>query len=211
MRLLIPTAATMLCVFSAKPRAAAQTMKLPPNHSMQQSASGTPNLLRADFDGDGKADLFCVAEDAEGNGYFVVITTTRGRMESGTMPSCCASIERGAKPGVIRISSKGMRYFAYYTFRWDAAAKDFRLIGHDTESFGNAVHDGSGTSSLNLITGAFEASFNNYDEEREELTVLPKVRKKVVVNRRIYLQKFGEESEAWVSELAHRNFPKEVQ
>lgn len=210
MRTLLTSATATLCMLAASAQADAQTIKLPPNHSIQQSTSGAPNLLRTDLDGDGKADLFCVAEDAEGVGYFVAITSTRGRMESGKLPACCGSMEK-TKPGTLRIASKGMRGFSYYTFRWDAPAKDFRLIGYDTESFGNAANDGSGSSSLNLLTGDFVAAFNSYDEKKETLVALPKVRKKVKVDRRIHLQKFDEESEAWVANLAYQHFPKAVQ
>ncbi len=187
----------------------AQVPKMPPSHSLQSGIGSNP--IKADFDGDGKRDEFYVAEESENtDGYFIALMSTCGRIESPVVPLCCGSVDQKGK-GTLRAASKGMRGFSYWTFRWDAAAKDFRLIGYDTENFGNAMNDGSGTSSLNLLTGDFVAAFNSADVKSGELRALPKVRRKVVVSRRIYLQKFDEAADAWVADLARRNFPKEVQ
>jgi hypothetical protein len=127
---------------------------------------------------------------------------------SQALSMCCGSLSQ--KKGVIDVQSKGMRSFSYYKLRWDKAAGDFRLIGYSTESFGNAANDGSGNSSLNLLTGDYKAAYSIWNEKRAELVALPKVTRRLKLGRCIYLKSFGEETYEWLSDVNYRNLPKEL-
>ena len=188
----------------------AQDPKLPAGYMIQESASGSPNLLRGDFDGDGKRDVFCVIQlkGSEDGKLMAVLKSGKTVLYSHTLSMCCGSVSQGNN--VITLHSRGNRYFTYYKFRWEAQAKDFRLIGYDTESFGNAVHDGSGNSSLNMLTGDYEAEFNVWDEKTKDIKSLPKVSRKLKLERRIYLRQFGENAADWLMEVDMASRPKEL-
>lgn len=81
---------------------------------------------------------------------------------------CCNRIEQ--KGAVIKVYSNGMRYFENYTFRYNKTTSTFDFIGYDNESFGNAVNDGAGTHSINMLTGThighiYHADRNNPETE----------------------------------------------
>ena len=200
----------ILAILTVPNKTAAQELKLPAGYSILEDASGKASTLRYDFDGDGRQDVFCGIQPQEGADAKLMAVLKNGKavLYSQPLSMCCGSISQ--KKGVIDVHSKGMRGFTYYKFRWDAAAKDFRLIGYATESFGNATNDGSGKSSLNILTGAYEAAFNVWDEKRQKLVALPKVNRKITVGRRVYLKQFGEDADNWLAELNAANLPKEL-
>ncbi len=89
-------------------------------------------------------------------------------------------------PGQLKIE-KGVLIFHYQSMRWSADLKfrreakygDLRLIGFDTENYGNAVHDGAGSSSTNYLTGQRISNYMSWDEEIQDLVELPEKREKV--------------------------------
>ena len=89
-------------------------------------------------------------------------------------------------PGMLSID-KGVLTFHYQSMRWSTDLKfrketkygDLRLIGSDTENYGNAVHDGAGSSSTNYLTGQRISNYMSWDEEKQDLVDLPEKREKV--------------------------------
>jgi hypothetical protein len=189
--------------------ASAQAPQLPHGFHLLEDAPD-PCIVKADLDGDKKADVFCAAKrDNETDARLLAILKDgKSIITSGTLSMCCGSI--AVRGNVVDVHSQGMRGFSYYKFRWDAAAKDFRLIGYDTESFGTATGDGSGKSSINLLTGSYEAAFSVWNEKREQLIALPKIKRKVSVSRKFYLKGFNEDADQWLTDLNARYLPKEV-
>ncbi len=189
----------------------AQTPKLPAGYHIQMNASGQPNIVRYDFDGDGANDVVCAIEKGEEEDVKLMATLRNGKivLSSKSTSTCCGSMSQ--KSGVIDVHSKGMRGFSYYKFRWDKPAMDFRLIGYETESFGNAAHDGSGTSSLNLINGDFIAEYNSWNEKKQDLVTLPKVKRKIPVSKKMYLKNFGDDMDEGLATMTHKYLPKAVQ
>ncbi|MDV6168592.1 hypothetical protein R1T16_09170 [Flavobacterium sp. DG1-102-2] len=64
-------------------------------------------------------------------------------------------------------------------FRYDAKTKKIMLIGMSRYEFGNAANDGSGESSVNLVTGSYIGNWNYYDQEKEELISIPTIKTKI--------------------------------
>jgi hypothetical protein len=187
----------------------AQTPHLPSGFALLEDTPA-PCIAKADLDGDKKTDLFCAAKRKNETDARLLAILKDGKtvIVSGPLSMCCGSVT--ARGNVVDIHSQGMRGFTYYKFRWDAAAKDFRLIGYDTESFGTATRDGSGKSSINLLNGNYEAAFNVWNEKQEKLIPLPKIKRKVSVSRKFYLKTFNEDADSWLADLNARYLPKEV-
>lgn len=78
-------------------------------------------------------------------------------------------------------------------FRYDPKAKKIQLIGMSRYEFGNAANDGSGNSSVNLLTGDYIGDWNYFDNEKELLIKIPTIKTKMKFNR-IYLEDFSEET-----------------
>lgn len=171
---------------------------MPTGYKLQKDVSGTVSFLRSDLDGDGKRDSLMVVEvnPGEDGRILALISSRKQPILSPPVAMCCGTVT--LRKNVVVAETRGMRGFSTFRFRWEAAAKDFRLIGFDTESFGTASGDGSGRESLNLLTGAYEGVFNHWDEICEELMPLPPVKRNLKINRKIYLSRWSEEVEQWL-------------
>jgi len=78
-------------------------------------------------------------------------------------------------------------------FRYDPASKKIRLIGMSRYEFGNASNDGSGESSVNLLTNSYIGNWNFYSERREKLVSIPTIKTNMIFPA-IYLEGFGEDT-----------------
>ncbi|MBW1297919.1 hypothetical protein [Aquimarina litoralis] len=80
-------------------------------------------------------------------------------------------------------------------FRYDKKTKKIRLIGMSRYSFGNAANNGSGESSVNLLTGDYIGNWNYYDlaanNNEGKLIKIPTIKTKMFFNK-IYLEDFDE-------------------
>lgn len=151
---------------------------LPAGYRLSPGASGAANRVVYDFDQDGTADVFAVVEAAEGENVRLIVWLSRrpGGRAYSWHPStdeltCCAALTR--RGSVVAVESHGMRYFETYKFRYNAQLGDMELIGFDTESFGNAINDGAGTSSYNALTGQYVVARHHYDERSHRLVADP--------------------------------------
>lgn len=78
-------------------------------------------------------------------------------------------------------------------FRFDAKIRRIQLIGMSRYEFGNAANDGSGKSSVNLLTGDYIGNWNYFDVTKDRLIALPEIRTKMPLPK-TYLDTFGEET-----------------
>lgn len=105
----------------------------------------------------------------------------------------------------IRTLNHGFEFFnnwmrAGYScfFSYDKARKKIRLTAINRYEFGNAVNDGSGNSSINLITHQYLGNWNYFDEEKEKLVKMPAIKKNLVLPY-TDLQNFSEQQvEAYI-------------
>ena len=102
---------------------------------------------------------------------FVTETVTIG----GQMQTLIAS------KNILTLKMQYNRAENFYKFRYDTKLLRVVMIGFDTKSYGNATNDGSGTSSLNLLTGTYEGKWKKFDTKTKKLNKKPTVFKKFTV------------------------------
>ena len=142
-----------------------------------------------DFDGDKKTDVFQIK-----NGVLAYALSSVGNKEvrsKGGSPADNTWLE--LSKNVVVYHCQFMRGTNTFKFRYDPKIKQFKLIGYDNEQFGNALNDGSGRSSYNLLTGDYQANWFYYDEKKQDLMPKPAIKKKWPVKTYL-LKDFGEET-----------------
>ena len=83
----------------------------------------------------------------------------------------------------FRISLTQMRASNAYQFRFEKESGKMRLIGMEREEFGPANNDGSGESSVNLLTNDYIGEWNYWDNSKMELVKMPAIKKKIVFTK----------------------------
>jgi hypothetical protein len=78
-------------------------------------------------------------------------------------------------------------------FRYDVKTQRMQLIGMSRYEFGNATNDGSGESSVNLLTNDYKGDWNYFDQKKKQLVKIPTIATKLVLPK-TYLETFGEET-----------------
>lgn len=96
----------------------------------------------------------------------------------------------------IQATKNGFEFYENYhragfahQFQYDDQSKKIRLIGMKEYEYGNAVHDGSGESSVNLLTNDFIGEWNYYDLIHDKLIKMPTIRTKMYFPK-VTLEKF---------------------
>ncbi|RZL23834.1 MAG: hypothetical protein EOO96_23395 [Pedobacter sp.] len=78
-------------------------------------------------------------------------------------------------------------------FRYNKTLKKVQLIGMSRYAFGNAANDGSGKSSVNLLTGDYIGDWNYFDENKRKLIKIPTIKTKMAFPK-VFLENFSEET-----------------
>jgi len=133
--------------------------------------------LSKDLDGDKVADK--VYLDVESNRFVCELSSQKfKKVFSGPFEEEADISLRATKNG-FEIGVNYMRAGHSYQFQYERETKKIRLIGMDRYEFGPANNDGSGKSSVNLLTRQYIADWNFYDAQNEELVKIPTVKKKM--------------------------------
>lgn len=152
------------------------------------SAQEGKQKIAFDFDGDKKADVFQIKDGK----LSYALTSQGNKTITSKGGSYADQTYLELKGNVVIYHCVFMRASNTFKFRYDTRLKAIRLIGYDNEQFGNAVNDGSGFSSYNLLTGDYKAQWNYFDQKKGELMAAPPVAKKYPA--KVYLLKdFGDE------------------
>ncbi len=168
-------------------------LKLPEGYAVANDVNDSALILKADFNGDKIKDQFVVIEK-EGNAKLMALISKGGKQyrtithKSLDFFDCCSSISFGKN--ILTLTSNGMRYFEYYKFRYNKKLQTFELIGYDTENFGNAIHDGAGTQSVNLLSGMYAYSVYTAKDETDGTSRSDKM--KISVPKKFTLANFNE-------------------
>lgn len=149
------------------------------------------NKLVKDIDYDGKNDSIFI----EVNKSAIVCKLSTLNYESVTSKPIEILNEQS---GIIK-TKNGFAFFndwmrAGYKnyFRYNSKTKKIQLIGMSRFEFGNAVQDGSGESSVNLLTGDYIGNWNYFDIKKDKLIKIPTIRTKIKF-RPINLEDFNDE------------------
>lgn len=144
--------------------------------------------LAQDFDGDKIADtVFLSAEDPR----IICKLSTMAFKEIKSKELELLSDQNGVRKtkNGFELYSSFMRAGNACQFRFDVQTKKMQLIGMSCYEFGNAANDGSGEGSVNLLTNTYIGEWSYYDEKKEMLVKLPKIKQKMIVGK-IYLDTF---------------------
>lgn len=150
------------------------------------------NKLVKDIDNDGKNDTIFI--DVEKSTIVCKLSTLNYESISSK------PIEILNEPSGIIETKNGFAFFndwmrAGYKnqFRYNFKTKRIQLIGMSRYEFGNAANDGSGESSVNLLTGDYIGNWNYYDMEKDSLIKIPTIRTKMKF-KTINLEDFSDET-----------------
>ena len=148
--------------------------------------------LIKDLDGDGTKDTVFV--DAESSVIVCRLSSQKfRRMES--QPFEILNETSGiteAKEG-FTFFNDWMRAGYKNQFRYNPALRKMQLIGMSRYEFGNAANDGSGESSVNLLTNSYIGNWNYRDEEANVLVKIPTIKVPMKFET-VLLEQFGEET-----------------
>lgn len=155
-----------------------------------QTTAYSQDKLVKDLDNDGIKDT--VYFDTERSVIICQLSTQQFRkIESKPLENMGdASGVKDAKGGLY-FNENWMRAGYSNQFRYDAKTKKIQLIGMSRYEFGNAANDGSGESSVNLLTGKYIGNWNYFDQEKVKLIAIPEIKTKMDFGK-IYLEGFSD-------------------
>ena len=133
--------------------------------------------IKADFDGDKILDKVYVDQDNMGIAYELSSQKFK-KVFSEFEDSGEISLDP-AKNG-FKVNVNHMRAGSSQQFRYEKETGKMRLIGMNRYEFGPANNDGSGESSVNLLTNEYVAEWNYFDNNKENLIKIPTIKKKMI-------------------------------
>jgi len=140
--------------------------------------SAQENKLVADFDGD-KIDDKVYLDSKIGAVVYELSSQKFKKVASNQFEDSGELFFHKAKNG-FRVSLNQMRASSAYQFRFEKESGKMRLIGMEREEFGPANNDGSGESSVNLLTNEYIGEWNYWDNSKMKLVKMPTIKKKMV-------------------------------
>jgi hypothetical protein len=150
------------------------------------------NVLVKDIDLDGKSDTVYI--DAEKSTIVCNLSSMNYK------PVVSKPIEILNETSGIAKTKNGFEFFNSWMragyknqFRYNSKTKKIQLIGMSRYEFGNAVQDGSGESSVNLLTGDYIGNWNYFDIATDRLVKIPTIRKKMNF-KPIILEEFSDDT-----------------
>jgi len=143
--------------------------------------------------------------DKDGKPDYAVLDTTQMKIvcklsTHNYIPIESMVIENYENQDYILLDDSGFGYYnnwmrAGYAcyFGYDENKKRIRLVTMTRYEFGNAANDGSGESSINLLTGEYTGNWNYADYETLELFNIPAINTHMEFPE-IYLEDFSDET-----------------
>lgn len=145
--------------------------------------------VKKDLDGDGITDYV----DFDSKSNRIVCRLSSKNLKRIYSKPIEATIMTGVQP-----TKTGFEFYMGYMrsewaaqFRYDTNSQKIRLIGISSNNYGPANHDGSGYSSVNLLTNEYIGVSHYFNHRKDILIELPKIKVKIFTPR-IYLENFSE-------------------
>ena len=162
--------------------------------------------LIKDVDLDGIKDTIYI--DAE-NSKLVSLLSTQNfkKVNSGEIESLDGQVSLKSTSNGFRLNIDWMRAGYACQFRYNKLEKEIQLIGMSRYEFGPANNDGSGESSVNLLTGNYIGDWNYYDLRKEQLIKIPKINIKMILPK-TFFEDFSESIVSNYSEKCANLFNK---
>ena len=153
------------------------------------SQSSFSQIITKDLDKDGIKDI--IAFDHEHSKLSCNLSTNNFK------PVMYYGMETMEEPNSgIRETKSGFEFFVNHMragfanqFRYEKKDKKIRLIGMSRYELGSANHDGSGESSVNLLTNNYIGEWNYYDDKNEKLIKMQPIKTKMYFPK-IYLENY---------------------
>ena len=136
-------------------------------------------IIFEDFDGDKMTDKVYV--DETGGMVTYELSTQNFKKVSTEDFRDIGEIFLSPSKNGFRIELKSMRSGNSYQFRYEKSTGKMQLIGMQRYEFGPANNDGSGESSVNLLTNSYIADWNYYDLDQSELIKIPTIKQKMIL------------------------------
>ncbi len=168
------------------------------------------NSISYDFDNDGKMDKFEIV-NRDSVFFISYLLTSKPKITQNSKSIGLNGMNSmlQLQKNVVILTNSFMRSANYFKFRFDLKSKKFKLIGYENEQFGNAVHNGAGLSSYNLLNGNYIANWNYYNERKSKLVSIPTIRKKIPT--KVYtINQFGDDMINELYDLDYKYLPKEL-
>jgi len=155
-------------------------------------AFGQQKLVK-DIDFDGVQDT--VYLDAETSEIVCRLSGTKfKKISSKGIDESADFVHIGATKNGFECRINWMRAGYANQFRYNKALKKVQLIGMSRYEFGNAANDGSGESSVNLLTGDYIGDWNYFDDLANkgngELIKIPQIKTKLLF-KQTFLEDFS--------------------
>ena len=83
-----------------------------------------------------------------------------------------------------------MRLGYYCQFRYNPTEKKIELIGMSRYNLGDAMHNGSGESSVNLLTNKYIGEWIRFNEKTQKEVKIPTI-KRSYITKKVYLESFS--------------------
>ncbi len=154
------------------------------------------NKLEKDIDFDGIIDTVYIDNDKS---VIVCLLSSKNFKKTESKPIEILNLQSGitdAKNGFY-FENDWMRAGYKNQFRYNSKSKKIQLIGMSRYDFGNAVNDGSGESSVNLLNGDYIGNWNYFDhltnDEESELVKIPTIKTKMKF-KTINIEDFSDEA-----------------
>ena len=135
-------------------------------------------ILSADFDGDKINDK--VYLDSTIGAVVYQLSSQKFKKVASDNFKDSGEIFFDKTKGGFKVNLNQMRASYSYQFRYEKESGKMRLIGMERDEFGPANNDGSGESSVNLLTNNYIGEWNYFDVSKNKLIKMPTIKKKMV-------------------------------
>ncbi len=160
------------------------------------TAAFSQEILEHDMNGDGIADKVWLEEE-------VILCKLSGNenvlVKSKPIDQIADNVSFHAAAGGFYFNVNYMRAGFSVQFRYNKKTGRMETIGMSRYEFGPASNDGSGESSVNLLTHDYVGNWNYFDMEENNLKAIPEIKTKMKLKKETLDQFDGSLSDTYIT------------